>query len=253
MNNYKQNKDSIFDFFKQVTLMPQGKLAILGGHYSLVVEDGNTVPGIYQSIQNPILKEELRTHAYSGEFPYETFLTTVELLSIFPQAKLVSLVNDWMMIPKTGTGPEGNPFRKQYYEQAGIPAIFEELLKENHFTNELFLQVPKKYRYYKNTIHFSETRFRNLFDVKLSTTCSLKNGCAQEFLPFLQAISGEGVSEFIAFIPPTCKIPVNDAVRYAQKELGLPIRVWIVIFYQQLGQPWISFEIFENSEYVYGA
>lgn len=246
----KKNKQSVLEFLKSITPSPQGQLAIVGGHYSLVVEDGKVVPGIYQSIQNASLREELRTHAYSGEFPYETFLTAVELLLTFPQAKLISLVNDWMMIPKTGTGPEGNPFRKQYYQQSGIPLIYEEVLKQNNLTNDVFLQVPKKDRFYKNAIHFSETRFRNIFENKLSTTCSLQNGCAQEFVPFLQAMSGEGISDLIAFIPATCKIPVNDAVRYARKDLGLSIRVWIVIFHQQLGESWVNFEIFENGELV---
>lgn len=250
MNINKQNKELVLEFLKSITPSPQGQLAIVGGHYSLVVEDGKTVPGIYQSIQNPILKEELRTHPYSAEFPYETFLTTVELLQTFPQAKVVSLVNDWMMIPKTGTGLEGNPFRKQYYEHAGIPPIYMDVLQQHGFTDEVFLQVPKKDRFYKNAFHFSETRFRNLFDKKLSSTCSLKNGCAQEFVPFLQAMSGEGTSDLIAFIPATCKIPVNDAVRYARNELGLPIRVWIVIFHQLIGEPWTGFEIFENGELV---
>ncbi len=251
--NINKNKQLVLEFLKTITPSPQGQLAILGGHYSLVVEDGKTVPGIYQSIQNPVLKEELRTHAYSAEFPHETFLTAVELLLTFPQAKLISLVNDWMMIPKTGTGPEGNPFRKQYYQQASVPSVYEKILKQNGLTKEVFLQVPKKDRFYKNAIHFSETRFRNLFNKKLSATCSLQNGCAQEFVPFLQAMSGEGFSDLIAFIPATCKIPVNDAVRYARSELGLPIRVWIVIFHQFIGEPWTGFEIWENGEWRDGA
>lgn len=230
------------------------KVAVMCGHYPLVVENGKVVPGIYQSLSDEKGKERLREHPYSSEFPMESFRFGLEFLQWdFEEVKFVSLVNDWMFVPKNAEGDNSpNLYRATYYSSPLVPEIYLQELHRGGYDEKIYLEVPKEYRLQDNKIHFSETRLRNIFDIRFtSVTCPLGNSCAQEFVPFLQGLSRAGVKKFVACIPATCKEPTLAGIRYALNTLRLDMEIWSVYIYYatDLARFWKDVWIYRNGEF----
>jgi hypothetical protein len=138
------------------------KVVVMCGHYPLVVENGKVVPGIYQSITDEKVKLQLREHPYASEFPMESFRFGLEFLGWdLEEVKFVSLVNDWMFVPKNAEGDNSpNLYRSAYYSSPLVPEVYLQKLHNSLYDEKIYLEVPKEYRLKDNKIHFSETRLR---------------------------------------------------------------------------------------------
>ncbi len=248
----KNRKTALIHFLNNQLKTSTGSIGIMCGHYQLVPDNNILIPGIYQEIKNVSLKNELKTDPYSSEFPMETFLAGLHLLKANPQSKLISLVNDWQKVPKNDPdNKDPNVFRKHYYEKDEVPKIYSDLISKNGFTDDVFLKPSSECRVFKSKLHFSESRLRNKFDTKFRSTCSLKNGCAQEFVPFLVELEKSGIKNLVSFIPATCQRPTCEGIHFVKKHLGLHINIWTIYIYQTTNKSvfWNNVWIFKNGEH----
>lgn len=249
-------KKTIINHLQRV-VNPNVSIALLCGHYALFPDGNYVFPGIYQDSESPKLQALLKKNPYSGEFPVESFRFGLELKDHFKDAKFVNLVNDWMYVPKKDTkGHSENEFRKEYYNNSGIPCFFKFLLQEkNLIAREIYLEVPEKIRYQGNKYHFSETILRNRYATqknKKYSKCSLGHGCSQEFVPLLETLVYLGINVFIAHIPGTCTEPVTAGIREAKEIINLPITVYSIHSYHPLSKDefWKDAELYENGYLV---
>lgn len=245
------NKEKILHHL--LSSLKHESLAILAGHFSLVVENGISIPGIYQSVTNEVLAGELKKNPYSAEFPLETFSFGMDFLSKKPATKIVSLVNDWQLLPKNTNTNISNPYRNSYYQHADVPHIFIDELASRGLNESVFLEVPKRFRVQKNALHISETKLRNMFasSLSFSDNCSLENNCAQEFVPFIHAIHEAGIKELLCIIPATCQGATLAGTKHVLENVGLPMTIWGVYIYNTLdiSRFWNGVWVFKNGEY----
>ncbi len=226
-------------------------IAIFAGHYALVLDNGIPVPAIYQGVENLELKKSLENHPYAGQFPLETFKFGLDVIESLPKAKLVSLVNDWQMLPKHYSNTS-HPHRTQYFKSAITPDIFQDEIKRRNM-QATYLEVPERFRSHENVIHFSETRLRNMFDndSRFNSNCSLNQSCAQEFVPLLHAIYEGGIRELICLIPGTCKEPTLAGTKHVLEIVGLQMTVWNIYLFNTTDKKtfWDGAWLFKNGEH----
>ncbi len=208
-----KNKDAIrqtsLDFLSESSAS-----VILGGHFSLVHETPGSdilVPGIFEDCKNKKTSDWVKKHPYMSHFPTETFSITAELVKKTVGAKVLLLANDWQHVEKT-TQPKSEA-RKEFYRASEIPPSFAKraMKQELNLVSKVFNPPPEMT--YHHSYFFSETILRNKFDNHARyKSCSLKNGCAQEFMPLFDACEKKGFERMVAFIPATCAYPVMQAV-----------------------------------------
>lgn len=230
------------------------KTFLLCGHYALFPEGDKLVPGIYQDVNDSKLREWLKMHPYSSEFPLESFRFGIELEKrIRGNTRLVSLVNDWQHVPKNNSGISENIWRTEYYKTAHLPTIYDRMLQEEGISSPIdaYAEVPLEDRYYCNSLHFSETCLRNKYKTSYKSTCSLEHGCAQEFLPFLHALERMKCTHLVAVIPGTCTVPTLASIKEAREVLGLKIKIWTIYIYNpaSLDDFWNGAIMYEDGEY----
>lgn len=191
---------------------------ILGGHFSLMNTPGNKIqlmPAIFQDCLDKQVSDEMRQNPYMAHFPVETFAMSLELLKHNHQAKLLLLSNDWQNVKETAEFTKGE-LRDCYYQfisQQEIPLSYRSMSDDaGIMIDSKILHPPKGFTYHKSR-YWSEQLLRNKFDnSKNYKSCSLKHGCAQEFMPLLDKLEVMGFDKLVAMIPATCAYPVIDAV-----------------------------------------
>ena len=187
---------------------------ILGGHFALANDPEDTtslIPGIFQDCETlPETSDWMKHHPYMSYFPSETFSMSLELLKECERAKLLLLVNDWQHVKETTVSK--HRLRESFYMKNQLPTYFNDLaVKHNVEVMKSILHSPAKATYH-GSFYWSETMLRNKFDSHaIYKNCSLKNGCAQEFMPLLDSCESMKVDKMLAFIPATCAYPIISA------------------------------------------
>ena len=229
------------------------KVCIQAGHFAILEnKDKNaTVPGIWEDLQDELASKVLN-HPYMGHFPTQTWKAGLVALTVLPNVSLALLVNDWQFVRQEERNVE-NPYRKYFYEnQRELPASYRCSLEEVSISpREQLIVSPGKYSVAGNELFFSEVKLRNQFVHKLKATCSLKHGCAQEYLPFLLYLKEKGFDVVINYIPTTCMQPILESSMVAQNEYGMDNIDIINVFANGAHSPDIFWEnalLYKNGE-----
>lgn len=192
-----------------------GRVCIMAGHFALFPTNGHgpVIPGIFQDIKDEEIAHKVQFHPYMGLLPVETLALALSVAK--ENTDFAFLVNDWQHIPKHMSTDTENFFRKGFYQNTTtLPDSFEKMFLESGITKRVV--NPGTFSMYGNTLFFSETRLRNYFDNHVEfKSCPLKNGCAQEYVPFVQRIAELGYTELINFIPDTCETPIRASTEYS--------------------------------------
>ncbi len=204
-----KNKNQLLSFLKNKILQSKGSIAIQCGHFALVFDEkqNKQIPGIYQDIKNKILKENVKSHPYMGEFPLATFKLGTKLFDFVTKnknkVKFAFMVNDWQFVPKANFG-EDNKLRNAFYLESNLPKSYkinkDQIIVQKDSENKIL-----------STLYFSEQKLRNAYNHRFKNNfCSLKdNSCAQEYIPFLNQLIKQNIKLLISFIPSTCELAIR--------------------------------------------
>ena len=210
------------DIKKRIDILMNGFIAgsknpvILGGHFALANDPKNkrsVIPAIFQEVEDGPVAESMKRNPYMSYFPLETFEASLKLLKWNSSAKLLSLVNDWQQVQDTDMPKAELRKTFYFYNKDKLPKTFEKVAKEYGVDVKERMFQPTGINTYYESMYWSESILRNKFkNAAAYKSCSLKNGCAQEFTPLLDFCERSGVDKMVAMIPATCAYPILDAV-----------------------------------------
>lgn len=186
---------------------------ILGGHFALTNDPNNTralIPAIFQDCEDAEAADWMKKSPYMSYFPSETFSMSLDLLKAQHNAKLLLLANDWQQVKETEVSKA--ELRKSFYSANKLPNLFTHLATEATVNIAERIFDPTTENTYHDSMYWSEMLLRNKFGNRAAyQSCSLKNGCAQEFTPLLDFCESKKQNKMVAMIPATCAYPILDA------------------------------------------
>lgn len=224
----------------------ESKLAVLAGHYALFHDDSSKklVPGIYSELPDGALKQNLRVNPYAGVFAQETLYFGRDLLKAATFGQVLCLANDLRWVRKQEAS------RLEYFRNGELPDLFTSALSKLAPLNEIMVPVPLYLQVEGNKYIWSEQQLMQSYDSPEFSSCSVDNGCAQEFLPLLLELEKIGYRDFVALIPPSCKAPTIDATQEAKRKLELRLNIYTLYLYNTLEPKnfWDEVEVYKDGE-----
>lgn len=206
-------------------------ICIMCGHFSIIPISDAVVPAIFQDIPDSIKSNSIRENGYAGLVPVETFKMGAKIAQ-FTKGKIAILVNDWQYVRKNkevtkGIHPVNNDRDYFYKNNHLLPPSFLAIAEQYQLRSEDFFSPPKNYSFHNNNYYFSEMNLRNRFEKKPFefAHCSLKHGCAQEYLPFLKVVTDQGFKSLVSFIPESCQLPIEQSTGFARNEAGYDLQI----------------------------
>ncbi|MBK5000709.1 hypothetical protein IAE37_002985 [Pseudomonas sp. S31] len=221
-------------------------LHIMAGHFMLFFDpQGKRLePGIFEDIQNPMLKEAVKTRV--GIFPTYTWKLAIQLaenasINNKKSAKLILLVNDWQYVPDN---KQDTDYRTQFYERfTSLPDSYLSLLApsttlstnnicesrrnsicfpetwlKNRFQNEaarLVKQGKLAKRYLPNRPAMSEISFTDAYGSTTPLVSCGMTGCAGEISEMISEAYKSGARLLILFAPSECHAPIRKGIEIA--------------------------------------
>ena len=217
----------IFEKIIKILSTTHSPICIMCGHFALIADNEDVLPAIYTDIVNADKAAAVKANPYMGLVPNETFMMGAKIAA-HTNAHIALLVNDWQNIPKVYRGHKVNTYRDLFYKNSTVlPKTFQAIADTHGIERNRFVIPPKDFSYNGNPLFFSETLLRKRFDSKEFSfaACSLKHGCAQEYLPFVKAIADRGYKTLVSFIPIQCQVPVMQATAYALETAEYDINI----------------------------